>query len=1096
MQDLEPIDVEFIINNDKVKADAKKVRDEITMTLADIGKSSSLATRRVETAFQRQAKEAKATNTALQNQKRQYDGLGNSISQLARELPAFTFSAQTGFLAISNNLPILADEINRLKIKNEELVASGQKGKSVFGQVAKSLLSWNTVLSVGITLLTVYGPQIAAFINGLFRSKSAIDENKKSVEALNKAYESNSYQKGVKSVVAVRAAFAGAGTDINKKKEALALYNKELGSALGTANSYNAAEKTFRDKSEAYVKALLFRAAATEAVNEASKELIRLTKEEDEVQTEITAKGGTSSATAQFATKGLREQKKEIQKEAADVETTYNRLITKLNAKADALKSAFSLNFDGDNTPTTATSNARKKLLQKIADLDAEYARKRLDSDAAEVQALKDKFSKIRKLVEDFNRDPKTKVQNRIDLTAFNQLEQSAVEDLNYKQQTSNLKEELANQKQLYQEFEEYKKQFGIQKAKEQYADLLKEYDSYSAFLQAKYADNAAAFNAYINGTATGAQNSRVSLIIEEAAKEKKVQETNYQELLASLQNYEQKRKRIITDYQAQRAKLLENGNTAEAEQLKRNVDAQINELDEGFAKNTDEYKALIAGVENLSRTAARTVITNARKMVTALQEAGKLSAETAAEINKKIDDLENNVNSRSSAKLGGIASGIFEIAGALQQLGASLESYNEGLADTITTMGELGNVAGDAVSAVAKFSSGDILGGISSAIGAISGVFSIGARARESARQAQAEIVRLQQVAEDGERRLNEILRQRNIERSKEVELTLEGLEAQKQALKLAQTQAIAEEATLLKQLQQEQFIESSRKKKYGGFLGIGRKTKVVNEYGDLLGLTFEEIEALYEKGKLTERAQELFDQLRDLREEGEDINGLLSDLETQANEIFTGTTSNAISDSIIQGLKDGKTSLEDFAGDVEGFLQNAVLNGLKYTVLEEPIRKLYEQFAADAESDGGLNTQELQAFRDRLNETMQNGIDKYTALTEGLDLDALDKQGAKGLQAAIRRELTEETASELTGLSRGQFDITKRHFQLHEKHFLLAEKHHNTTLSIMGHTALIEQHTRATVETLITAVVELKAIKNNVKPSQNGRDLGKTGG
>lgn len=49
-----------------------------------------------------------------------YNGLGNSINQITREITVFTFSAQTGFLALSNNIPILTDEIGRLiqKIKN------------------------------------------------------------------------------------------------------------------------------------------------------------------------------------------------------------------------------------------------------------------------------------------------------------------------------------------------------------------------------------------------------------------------------------------------------------------------------------------------------------------------------------------------------------------------------------------------------------------------------------------------------------------------------------------------------------------------------------------------------------------------------------------------------------------------------------------------------------------------------------------------------------------------------------------------------------------------------------------------------------------
>ena len=57
---------------------------------------------------------------------RQYNGLHMSVQQIARELPAATMGLNMFFLAISNNLPVLTDEIKRAKAANEELKASGQ----------------------------------------------------------------------------------------------------------------------------------------------------------------------------------------------------------------------------------------------------------------------------------------------------------------------------------------------------------------------------------------------------------------------------------------------------------------------------------------------------------------------------------------------------------------------------------------------------------------------------------------------------------------------------------------------------------------------------------------------------------------------------------------------------------------------------------------------------------------------------------------------------------------------------------------------------------------------------------------------------------
>ena len=114
-----------------------------------------------------------------------YNGLGMSINQLTREMPAFANSMQTGFMAISNNIPMLADELGRLKQANLDLVASGQPAKSVFKQLAGSLFSWQTALSVGVTLLTIYGPKIIDWVASLELFKEKIVDNSTELQKYN-----------------------------------------------------------------------------------------------------------------------------------------------------------------------------------------------------------------------------------------------------------------------------------------------------------------------------------------------------------------------------------------------------------------------------------------------------------------------------------------------------------------------------------------------------------------------------------------------------------------------------------------------------------------------------------------------------------------------------------------------------------------------------------------------------------------------------------------------------------------------------------------------------------------------------------------------
>lgn len=114
--------------------------------------------------------------------------LSNSLTQITRELPAFTNSLQTGFMGISNNIPTLVDDINKLKKANESIVAEGGKAKSIFGTLTSALFSWQTALSVGITMLTMYGQKIVEFITGSENAKEATKRQKEEQEKLNDEY--------------------------------------------------------------------------------------------------------------------------------------------------------------------------------------------------------------------------------------------------------------------------------------------------------------------------------------------------------------------------------------------------------------------------------------------------------------------------------------------------------------------------------------------------------------------------------------------------------------------------------------------------------------------------------------------------------------------------------------------------------------------------------------------------------------------------------------------------------------------------------------------------------------------------------------------
>lgn len=116
-----------------------------------------------------------------------FNMLGFQIQQVARELPSLAYGPQIFFSAISNNLPMLADEIARAKKSVDELKKAGQTFTPVWKQIASSIFSWQTLLVAGVTVLTLYGKEITNWVASLFKGKTTIDASASALERFNSA---------------------------------------------------------------------------------------------------------------------------------------------------------------------------------------------------------------------------------------------------------------------------------------------------------------------------------------------------------------------------------------------------------------------------------------------------------------------------------------------------------------------------------------------------------------------------------------------------------------------------------------------------------------------------------------------------------------------------------------------------------------------------------------------------------------------------------------------------------------------------------------------------------------------------------------------
>lgn len=104
-----------------------------------------------------------------------FDGLGFSVAQVARELPSLAISANTFFLAISNNIPMVIDEIQKLRAANEAEAKAGEAQVSITGKLVKSLFSFNTVMVLILTAFSIWGKDITNWIGSLFTGKKRVE---------------------------------------------------------------------------------------------------------------------------------------------------------------------------------------------------------------------------------------------------------------------------------------------------------------------------------------------------------------------------------------------------------------------------------------------------------------------------------------------------------------------------------------------------------------------------------------------------------------------------------------------------------------------------------------------------------------------------------------------------------------------------------------------------------------------------------------------------------------------------------------------------------------------------------------------------------
>jgi hypothetical protein len=233
-----------------------------------------------------------------------FAGLQNSFNQISRELPAFANSVQTGFLAISNNLPIFFDEISKSRKEIAALRAEGKETQGLLSRLGSAFFSLGTFLSIAVTLLTVFGDEIVNFVAALFKGTKALDQFIERQRILQEAFKSSEFIDSIKNVKELAFNIQLAKEGLLDKDDVLKQYNETLGKTTGQVSSLDEAEKELTKNGDAYVKMMLYKAAANLALEESAKKLAeaeRTRQQRDRDFQTLSTNAGTVSSTVSTA---------------------------------------------------------------------------------------------------------------------------------------------------------------------------------------------------------------------------------------------------------------------------------------------------------------------------------------------------------------------------------------------------------------------------------------------------------------------------------------------------------------------------------------------------------------------------------------------------------------------------------------------------------------------------------------------------------------------------------------------------------------------------------------------------------------------------
>lgn len=908
-----------------------------------------------------------------------WNGLSFSVQQVARELPSLAVSANTFFLAISNNLPILVDEIAKARKEyaafKAEIAAGNKDVKAVapvWRQLTKSLISWQTALVVGLTLLSVYGKDIINWINTLSRSSDAVDGMIVRMQNLSKVMKDGAKQSAAERVeLDILYKATQDHTRLLKERNDAAdelqrKYPQYFGNLSNEAILAGNAATAYKSLTDNILKAAQAR-SAMKIIEDNYNKIYQLQKAIN-ADTNWTnrnrekTKEGTASVTAVVGSSitGYTQTGEVLTEEAME----YNR-------RKKALK---------ENTEAVNALKAANDALVKSIDVSAFVANNGSPLGTEDIDSLTDQQNKIAELMDKQALEQKRSAEDM----------QMKIDEARIKAMDEGSKKTIAEI-----EFNFEKEMQAIDRQKE---DLLrKKIDDARSIWEANPENKGKTFDATgISLSDSENQGFNEMYKIQIAAFEKNLKE--YQSLQKDAWNeyyieygkYQEKRMAIMEKYDKQIAKAEEG--SVEKATLTAQRKKELDDLDKELLDSSELWSKFFTDFSNRSSSSIRSIIEdiqelinymngvegaqipdifkNNKKTVKAINDAMSNPAalskfianlETSIKKFKKMLD-ENNpfkqitegFKTKDSEGISkgfqGIASAAKELTGILEELGVESDS----------TAGKVTSVLGNTASYAATGASvggpwGAIIGGAIGMATGLVGVLGADYSAYNKMKEEYASLIDVWDILISKKKEYVDISYGDEARKAGEEAIDLIGKKLQSNielGIERLNSGASAGSHSIGVRIRKNMSNEGWRQwDEFAQSIGIDPDA-IGGRLTGLFSLTAEQLSKLQEDAPTF--WAKLDDDVKGYLQDIIDCNEEIENMKEQLKETMTGVSFDSFYDNFVSTLSDMDKDSKDFADDFENYLKNAILSNLIANKYRNKIEALYNDWANKSDSNG----------------------------------------------------------------------------------------------------------------------------------------------